>query len=81
MTEYNKYEVADLINYTVDRKPVEFGQAFDDLVIDRIRTAVEDKKLQIAQQMYGYEPPEDFETDEYEDDGASDTELEDSEED
>jgi hypothetical protein len=81
MTEDNKYELDDLVTATVDRKPVEFEQAFSDLMIDRIRTAVEDKKLQIAQQMYGYEPPEEFDTDENDDEfGASDVEIEEPEE-
>ena len=78
----NKYEVADLINYTFEKKPIEFENAFNDVVIDRIRTAVEDKKLEIAQQMYGYEPPEEFDADEYDDEfGVDDVEAEDSEED
>ena len=54
-----------------EQKPIEFEAAYDELVLDRIRTAVEDKKVQIAQQMYNYEPPEDeFETDENDDEFA-----------
>lgn len=79
MSEENKYELNDLVSSAAMQKPTEFEAAFSDLVLDRIRDAVENKKVEIAQQMYGYEPPEDF--DDYENDdefGASDTELEDS---
>lgn len=74
MSEENKYEMSDLVNSAVMQKPLEFEAAFNDLVIDRIRTAVENKKVEIAQQMYGYEPPEEY----YGDDevGAEESELE-----
>lgn len=78
----NKYDLEDLVIAASEQKPIEFEAAFDELVLDRIRTAVEDKKVQIAQQMYNYEPPEDeFETDENDDEfGAGDIELDNSEE-
>lgn len=77
----DKYELNDLISSAAMQEPLEFQNAFHDLVVDRIRTAVENKKVEIAQQMYNYEPPEDIETDENDDEfGASDTELENSEE-
>mgnify|MGYP003337894765 CR=1 FL=1 len=77
----NKYEIADLVTSALEKKPVEFEQGFSDLMLDRIRAAVEEKKLDIAQQMYGYEPPEEVEDEEnYDEFGASDVEIEDSEE-
>lgn len=76
MSEENKYELDNLVTAAVLQKPMEFEAAFDDLIVDRIRNAVENKKIEIAQQMYGYEPTE------YEDNddefGASEYELEDS---
>ena len=78
--EPNKYGVYDLVTSALEQKPLEFEAAFNDLVIDRIRDAVESKKVQIAQQMYGYEPPEEFETDDNDEFETGDTELENSEE-
>lgn len=77
----NKYDLNDLVIATAEQKPIEFEAAFNDLVVDRIRTAIEDKKVQIAQQMYNYEPPvDDIETDENDDEfGAGDVELDNSE--
>lgn len=77
----DKYELNDLITSAAMQEPLEFQNAFSDLVMDRVRTAVENKKVEIAQQMYNYEPPEDIETDENDDEfGASEADLENSEE-
>lgn len=64
----NKYGLEDLVVSAIEQKPLEFETAFNDLIIDRIRSAVEDKKIQIAQQMYNYDP-EAEETEEEEIDG------------
>lgn len=74
----NKYTLDDLVIATLEQKPTDFEAAFDNVITDRIRAAVEDKKIAIAQQMYGYEP-EDQEEPEFENDdeyGAGDSELE-----
>jgi hypothetical protein len=55
MTDDNKYEMNDLVIAALEQKPTDFEAAFNDLIIDRISTAIEDKKIAIAQQMYGYE--------------------------
>jgi hypothetical protein len=52
----NKYSLDDLVVATLEQKPTDFEAAFNDVIIDRIRSAVEDKKIAIAQQMYNYEP-------------------------
>lgn len=52
----NKYDVSDLVVSAMEQKPLEFEAAFNDLIVDRIRGAVEAEKIKIAQQMYGYEP-------------------------
>lgn len=76
MSEDNKYELQDLIIATAEQKPVEFEAAFNDLVVDRLRDAIETKKIEIAQQMYNYEP----EIEQENDDEFGGPELEDSEE-
>lgn len=75
----NKYTLDDLVVATLEQKPTDFEAAFDNVITDRIRAAVEDKKIAIAQQMYGYEPEEqeepEFENNEF-DDGDSELETE-----
>jgi hypothetical protein len=53
--ENDKYQIQDLINAAAQQKPIDFEQAFGDLIVDRLQNAIQDKKIQIAQQMYGYE--------------------------
>jgi hypothetical protein len=48
----NEVSVQDLISLSFDQKPVEFQQAFDTLMNDRIAKAIEDKKLEVAQSIY-----------------------------
>jgi hypothetical protein len=55
MSEY-KYDITDLISTAYEQKPLDFETAFNDLIVDRIATAVNDKKIAVAQQMYGYTP-------------------------
>ena len=54
----NKYDVSNLVVSAIEQKPLDFEVAFNDLIVDRIRTAVEDKKIEIAKQMYNYDPDE-----------------------
>lgn len=68
--EDNKYEVEDLVINAFSQKPVEFETAFNDLMLDRIRAAVEEKKVSIAQQMYNYEAPEEDDEFDYEEDNS-----------
>lgn len=69
----NKVTVSDLVFSALEQKPMDFETAFNDLVVDRIRDAVEQKKIDIAQQMYGYQPEAEFE-DEQETEEDLDTE-------
>lgn len=57
MVEDNKYDLTDLVVSAIEQKPLDFETAFNDLIVDRIRGAVEDKKIAIAKQMYNYEAP------------------------
>lgn len=79
MTDDNKYTIKDLATNAALQKPVEFQSAFNDLVLDRIKTAVENKKIEIAQSMYN-EPPEDIETGNNDEFGAGESELDTEEE-
>ena len=54
MTDFNKYDTNDLVMSAYNQKPLEFETAFNDLIIDKLQTAINDKKIQIAQQMYNY---------------------------
>lgn len=70
MTDNNKYDVTDLIVSAVEQKPFDFETAFDDLIVGKIHSAIEAKKVEVAQQMYGYQPEEDY------DDSETEEELE-----
>jgi hypothetical protein len=61
MSEINKYDIEDLIAASSSQKPIEFEQAFDNLIVNRLQSAINDKKIQVAQQMYGYSPEEETE--------------------
>lgn len=56
MTENNKYEVSDLVTAAIEAKPTDFGAAFSDLMVDRLRNAVATKKQEIAHNMFAKKP-------------------------
>lgn len=60
----NKYDLSDLVVSAIEQKPLDFETAFNDIIVDRIRNAVENKKVEIAQQMYNYEPDDVADTEE-----------------
>ena len=62
--ENNKYDVSDLVISAMEERPLDFENAFNDLIVDRIASAIHDKKVAIAQQMYGY-TQNDAETEDY----------------
>jgi hypothetical protein len=64
----DKYTVQDLINYSYNQQPIEFGHAFDDLITDRIASAVDAKKIELSQMMFTGPEPEDDEWDDEETD-------------
>lgn len=55
MTDNNKYDISNLVVSAIEQKPLDFETAFDNLIIDRLHTAIENKKIEIAQQMYNYD--------------------------
>lgn len=66
----DKYGVEDLVINALTNKPLEFETAFNDLIVDRIHSAIESKKIEVAKTMYGYNPEEqtDFESEQEEPD-------------
>jgi hypothetical protein len=52
MDEDNKYTLNDLVVFSAGQKPLEFQQAFDDLIVGKIQAAVDNRKLEIAQSMF-----------------------------
>jgi hypothetical protein len=52
MEQDNKYTLNDLVKFSAEQKPLEFQQAFDDLIIGKIQAAVDNKKLEIAQSIF-----------------------------
>ena len=48
----DKYNVTDLIIHAADQKPSEFEATFDSLLKDRLVSAVENRKQEIAQAMF-----------------------------
>jgi len=56
----NEYTVQDLISLSYDQKPIEFNNAFNSLIADRLAQAVNARKIEVAQSMFK-EPVEDIE--------------------
>lgn len=80
MVEDNKYDLTDLVVSAIEQKPLDFEVAFNNLIVDRIHGAIEDKKIAIAKQMYGYEEPEPEDVEEYDDaETEEDSNIEDTE--
>ena len=49
----NKYDVTDLISSALEQKPVDFQTAFNDILLDRVRNAIDIKKNEVSQKMFG----------------------------
>jgi hypothetical protein len=64
MNEDNKYSIEDLISNAVEQKPIEFSNVFNNLILDRLHTVIDNKKMEVAQQLYGYQPEVEQETEE-----------------
>ena len=44
--------LADLIEFSSEQKPIEFGTAFNSLIANRIETALDAKKIEVAKGMF-----------------------------
>lgn len=51
----------DLIGLAIDKNPVEFASAFDDILRQKQEAALEATKIELARTVYGEEPVEDEE--------------------
>lgn len=60
----NKYDISDLVVAALEQKPLDFETAFNDLIVDRIATRINDEKINIARQMYNYNEEEESNSDE-----------------
>lgn len=44
----DKYNLDDLIRFSIEQKPIEFDHAFQDVLHDKLVGAIQAKKLEIA---------------------------------
>jgi hypothetical protein len=54
--------VQDLISLSYEQKPIDFQNAFNALMSDKITSVIDDKKIEVAQSMFGGQEEEDTET-------------------
>lgn len=52
-------EVSDLLNSVIEKNPIDFAAAFNDIVGERLEAAIADKKIELAQSIYGSAEQED----------------------
>ena len=72
----NKYSVEDLVAAATQETPVEFENIFNDLIVDRLQNAVENRKTEMAQTMFN---PDSQEEEDFEQEQETEFELETSE--
>ena len=48
----DKYELNDLVHAAISQKPTDFNNIFNDIIINKIDTAISNKKLELAQDMF-----------------------------
>ncbi len=73
MTEIEA-RVADLINFSSNQKPIEFADAFKNILQVKVSNAIEAKKAEIAQTMFASQESEDDDDIDVESEEESDTE-------
>lgn len=64
MTEIEA-RVADLINFSSNQKPIDFGDAFKSILQSKVGSAIENRKAEVAQRMFSAWDPSDVEETEY----------------
>ena len=78
--------VTDLLGFAIDKNPTDFAAAFDELVREKAAIALENKKTELAQSIYGSDEDDlnlddeddlDFDADEDLDDEDFDIDLDD----
>jgi len=56
MTEYT---TDDLVKFSLNQQPIEFENAFNSLMVDRLAIAINDKKTEMAQTIFRDQEEED----------------------
>lgn len=51
-------DISDLIVHSINQRPADFEATFNDVIASRIASAVDAKKVEIAQQMFGADQQE-----------------------
>lgn len=74
-------EVNDLLGFAIDKNPTDFSSAIDDILRSKAAIALENKKNELAQSIYGSDEADeadevDFETADQEDDDFEDEDFE-----
>jgi hypothetical protein len=74
----NEFSVQDLISLSYDQKPIEFNQAFDSVISAKLADAVNARKIEVAQSMFGTEQEEQEEEETVVDDNETTDQEEDT---
>jgi hypothetical protein len=79
MTEISA-RIADLINFSSNQKPLEFGATFNEILRNKVTAAIDTRKTEIASRMFNApEVEDDAEDQEQETDSESEVEAEEQE--
>lgn len=75
-------DVTDLLGFAIDKNPTDFASTFDDLVREKAAVALENKKTELANSIYGLDDDEsddvDFDDDDFDlDDVDTDEDFDD----
>jgi hypothetical protein len=62
----NKYDIQDLVTATYEQKPIDFSNAFGDLIVDKLQSAVSFKKQELAQKMFNHDYDDTSDSEDYE---------------
>jgi hypothetical protein len=68
-----QHTLADLVKFSSEQKPLEFGSAFSSLIAPKIDSAINTKKIEVAHSMFNND---DSESDESDDSEAGDEDAE-----
>lgn len=79
----DKYTASDIINFAAQQKPADVADALNNLMLDKIHSEINDRKLELAKSLFGGTGPsdeEEYEDDEIEDDADYEDDSEDDDE-
>ena len=64
----SEHSVRDLVDYTLSNEPTKAKEAFNAIFLDKLKDAIEDKKIEVAAKYFGSGQiePEDVEVDDVE---------------